>query len=98
MELDRDGWAPEKPLLMARDLSRIAFVVENRSGDAHATELRLSLPAGAPCRVLQDGTEAAVSATGDWDYPWRAGLTMQPGSSRVEIHLQESQSCHASPC
>lgn len=89
MELDRDGWAPEKPILMARDLGRIAFVLENRPGDGHVTGLRMSLPAGAQqCRVLQDGTETAVSATGDWDYPWRADLKMQSGTSNVEIHIE----------
>jgi hypothetical protein len=48
MELDRDGYAKERPLVVADDLSRIQFVLENRTGDAHETGLMISgLPAGS---------------------------------------------------
>jgi hypothetical protein len=47
LALDRDGFARERPILLADDLSRIAFTLENRSGRAHAARLTLAgLPAG----------------------------------------------------
>jgi hypothetical protein len=47
MELDHDGYAKERPILVADDLSRIQFTVENRTGGPHATALSLAgLPAG----------------------------------------------------
>ncbi|HWP99306.1 MAG TPA: DUF5695 domain-containing protein [Vicinamibacterales bacterium] len=54
-ELERDGFAPEAPIVVRDDISRIAFVLENRTGDAHETTLAVAgLPAG----------EYAVSADG----------------------------------
>jgi len=45
--LDHDGFAKEQPVTVADDLSRVQFVVENRSGGAHATGLSVAgLPAG----------------------------------------------------
>ena len=47
MELDRDGYAKERPVVVADDLSRVQFVLENRTGDAHQTGLTIAgLPAG----------------------------------------------------
>ena len=45
--LDHDGFAKEQPVTVADDLSRVQFVVENRSGGAHTTSLSVAgLPAG----------------------------------------------------
>jgi hypothetical protein len=47
LELDHDGFAKEQPIVVADDLSRIEFTVENRTGGAHTTELSADgLPAG----------------------------------------------------
>jgi hypothetical protein len=45
--LDHDGYAKERPIVVADDLSRIEFVLENRAGPPHRTGLTVSgLPAG----------------------------------------------------
>jgi hypothetical protein len=47
MELDHDGFAKEQPVVVSDDLSRIEFVLENRTGGAHTTGLSIEgLPAG----------------------------------------------------
>ena len=55
MVLDHDGYAKGRPILVADDLSRIAFTLENRTGAAHRTGLTVSgLPAGE-YTVIVDG-------------------------------------------
>ena len=47
LELERDGFAREQPVVVSDTLDRIEFVLENRTGDAHETRLALAgLPAG----------------------------------------------------
>jgi hypothetical protein len=47
MTLDHDGFAKDKPLVVADDLSSVAFTLENRTGGAHNTELTIAgLPSG----------------------------------------------------
>ncbi|HEX2457343.1 MAG TPA: DUF5695 domain-containing protein [Vicinamibacterales bacterium] len=47
MMLDHDGYAKEQPIVFADDLSRVQFTLENRTGGAHETGLRVAgLPAG----------------------------------------------------
>jgi hypothetical protein len=47
MELDHDGYAKERPIIVSDDLSRIQFTVENRTGGGHQTMLSIGgLPAG----------------------------------------------------
>jgi hypothetical protein len=47
MMLDHDGFAKEKPIVVADDLSSLEFTLENRTGGAHATELTIAgLPRG----------------------------------------------------
>jgi hypothetical protein len=59
LELDHDGFAKEQPIVIATDLSRIEFVVENRTGGAHETGLSISgLPAGY--RISVEGKEVGA--------------------------------------
>ena len=59
MELDHDGYAKEQPIVVADDLSRIQFTLENRTGGAHTTGLSLAgLPAGE-YEVTVDGKRSA---------------------------------------
>lgn len=45
--LDHDGYAKEQPVIIADDLSRIQFIIENRTGGTHSTGLTISgLPVG----------------------------------------------------
>ena len=61
--LDHDGFAKEQPVVVADDLSRVQFVVENRAGGAHETGLSIGgLPAGE-YSVSVDGREV-TSVTG----------------------------------
>ena len=47
LELDHDGYARDRPIVVADDLSRVQFVLENRTGGAHTTGLTIAgLPAG----------------------------------------------------
>jgi uncharacterized membrane protein len=47
MVLDHDGYAKDRPIVVADDLSRIQFTLENRTGAAHRTALTISgLPTG----------------------------------------------------
>jgi len=47
MELDHDGYAKEQPIVVDDGLGRIQFTLENRTGHAHETGLRIAgLPAG----------------------------------------------------
>jgi hypothetical protein len=47
LTLDHDGFARERPVAVEDDLSRIAFTIENRTGGAHQTGLRVAgLPEG----------------------------------------------------
>jgi hypothetical protein len=58
MELEHDGFAKEQPIVVADDLSRIEFVVENRTGGAHATGLSIEGLTGG-YRITVDGREVA---------------------------------------
>jgi uncharacterized protein DUF5695 len=47
MVLDHDGFAKEQPVIVADDLSRVQFTLENRTGGTHETGLSVAgLPAG----------------------------------------------------
>lgn len=85
LELDRDGFARGRPIEVDKALGRIAFTVENRTGDAHPVQLSISMPYGTGYTVMQDGKPVALERTTNWDYPWRARLTMTGETSRVEL-------------
>lgn len=60
IQLDRDGFAENKPIVFARTLDEIHFVLENRTGDAHPAQLKLTgLPSGT-YEVLLDGSSIAT--------------------------------------
>lgn len=85
IELDRDGFAEGEPVEVDERLDRIAFTLESRTGDAHRTELSLSLPYGSGYALLQDGRPVELLRTTRWDHPWRAVLSMTGGSTRLEL-------------
>jgi Family of unknown function (DUF5695) len=60
LELDHDGYAKEQPIVVADDLSRVQFTLENRTGAAHSTRLSIAgLPPGQ-YEVAVDGKRAAT--------------------------------------
>ena len=85
LELNRDGFAAEEPVRVDKRLDRIAFSIENRTGDSHRTELFLWLPYGADYVLTQDGQERELVLTGGWDYPWRVTLPMTDSPTRIEL-------------
>ena len=87
LELDRDGFAADSQIVLDTQLDRIAFVVENRTGNSHATELSLSFPSNARYTVLEDGKPLTLTPAEDFDYPWRARLAITGGTSRIELVL-----------
>ena len=85
IELDRDGFAADGLVMLDKTLRRIAFTIENRTGNAHVTAVRLSLPSGASYDVRVNGTPVPLSRTGDWDYPWRADVSIVNAATHVEL-------------
>jgi hypothetical protein len=72
MELERDGFAKEQPVVVSDALDRIEFVLENRAGEAHETTMAISgLPAGT----------FAVTIGG------RAGATIEGGNEMKSLTL-----------
>jgi hypothetical protein len=78
--LDHDGFAKEQPIVVADDLSRIEFTVENRTGGVHRTGLSVSgLPAGNYA-VSVDGSQVGTvrgQAEENVALPVGAGATAQ---------------------
>ncbi|NJD66767.1 MAG: hypothetical protein FIB00_16255 [Chloroflexi bacterium] len=86
VQLERDGFAQELPVHVDKQLARVAFTLENRTGDEHRTQVSLRLPYGASYALLQDGRPVPLVPTGDWDYPWDATLAVRAdGATRVEL-------------
>ena len=85
IELDRDGFAAGQKINTDKSLNKVAFTLENRTGDEHRTGLWLSLPAGSSWSILQDGHKLALAPTGNWDYPMRAELKIARQPGRIEI-------------
>jgi hypothetical protein len=65
MILDHDGYAKEQPVVIADDLSRVEFTLENRAGEAHETRLTIAgLPAGDYAVTVGGGSVAAIRGGG----------------------------------
>ena len=66
LTLDHDGFAREKPVVVADDLSSVEFTLENRTGGAHETELTIAgLPRGR--YTVSVGGKPAVTIDGGPD-------------------------------
>lgn len=85
IELERNGFAADAMIVTDKALGKIVFTVENRTGNAHRTGVRISMPVHAQYELLQDGRAVALQQTGNWDYPWRAELAISGPASKVEI-------------
>ena len=64
VELDRDGFAAEKPIVTDSAFSRIRMTVENRTGDGHRSRLTLAPAGGAGYTVIWDGKTVGTAAAG----------------------------------
>lgn len=83
--LDRDQFAPNGEIALDPSLARIAFTVENGTGDLHTTVVRLSLPIDRHYALQQDGKDVPLIQTGDWDYPWQAELSISGTSTFLAL-------------
>jgi len=85
LELERDGFDAKSDIVVDKALKTIAFTLENRTGGAHSTGLRLSLPVNSRYTLTVDGKAVPLTATGNPDYPWRAELPVSAAGGKVEI-------------
>ena len=81
LELERDGFDRARDIVMDKALGSVRFTLENRTGTAHKTGLRLSLPAGSRYELTVDGKPVAMVETGNPDYPWRAEIAVGPSGA-----------------
>jgi hypothetical protein len=91
IELDRDGFAADQPIVVHPALSKISFTVENRTADQHTTHLLLCLPAGLGHTVRQDGKALDTTASGNWDFPLRAQIKLPTGGSQFEVLTRQTR-------
>ncbi len=85
LELERDGFAAGQPVVLDKALDAITFTVENRTGGAHRTGVRLSFPVNSKYELRQAGRPVPLIQTGSWDFPWRAELEMSAGPAKLEL-------------
>jgi hypothetical protein len=84
--LDHDGFAKEQPIVVAEDLSRIQFTLENRTGGAHTTGLSIAgLPAGEYV-VTVDGQQAARLRGGQ---QVAVALAIARATARIDIQRHQ---------
>ncbi len=55
VRLTRDGFMENREIVTDKGLKRVSFVVENRTGDAHTTDMRVLVNPGTNIRVTFDG-------------------------------------------
>ncbi len=75
---DHDGFARDQPVRVDESLSRIAFRVENRSGEAHRTQLEIAAGEGVDYQVTAGNQQLQAVRTGSAlhiDLPVPAGGT-----------------------
>jgi len=85
LELERDGFVPDGMIVLDKALGKIAFTVESRTANPHRTGVRMSMPVHSKYELLQDGRPVPLVQTGNWDYPWRAELSMSGRTSNIEV-------------
>jgi hypothetical protein len=91
VELGRDGFAADSPIIMDKTLGTISFTVENRTADTHRTVVRLSFPFHTSYELRQEGRPLPLVGTGDWDYPWQAEIDVAGKGVKIELVRTESR-------
>jgi hypothetical protein len=62
--LDHDGFSKDQPVVVADDLSRVQFTLENRTGGAHETTMSIAgLPAGDYTVSIDGRTVTSIKGT-----------------------------------
>ena len=75
IELVRDGFDAKSDIILDKSLKSVAFSIENRTGGAHVTVVKLALPANSHMTLTVDGKPVELKRVDDPDYRAR-------GSSR----------------
>jgi hypothetical protein len=83
VELERDGFASAGDISVDKSLEAVTFTMENRTGNAHRTGLRLSFPVNSHYALTVDGAPVALAETGNPDYPWRAEVPVSGPTTAV---------------
>jgi hypothetical protein len=84
-ELERDGFASGDDISVDKSLDAVTFTLENRTGRAHRTGVRLSFPVNAHYVLTADGAPVALTETGHPDYPWRAEVPMSGQTTAIAL-------------
>jgi hypothetical protein len=86
LEVDRDGFAAEAPIMFDRALQRVTFTLENRTGDRHMTILAFASPMATDhWEIRVDGRPVELKPNASTDYPLRVELPRGPGPALVEM-------------
>jgi hypothetical protein len=85
LEFERDGFAAGAPVTFDRRLAKVSFQVENSTGVAHRSGLRLQVTAGERYELRVAGRLVPLQPTGHFDYPFRAEFELAPGGSSAEL-------------
>jgi len=85
VELERDGFASAGDISVDKSLETVTFTIENRTGKAHRTGIRLSFPVNAHYVLTVDGAPVALAETGNPDYPWRAEVPVSAPTAAVAL-------------
>jgi hypothetical protein len=83
LELNRDGFAANKEITLDKNLHKIKFTLENRTGDAHDVTLKVCAPAGKTFHVKSTHRQIALTSTGDFDYPQQAVIHVESKRSQL---------------
>ncbi len=88
VELERDGFAADAEISVDKSVETVTFTVENRTGNAHRTGIRLSFPINTGYVLTAGGVSVPLVATGNPDYPWRADVPVSAEKTAVTLRRQ----------
>jgi hypothetical protein len=64
IEADRDGFVAGRPIVAEKNLSRIRLTLENRTGDAHVSLMKVSAIGKSSYELFRDGNRIGVAKPG----------------------------------
>jgi hypothetical protein len=85
VELERDGFDAKDDIVLDKSLKSLAFTIENRTGGAHTTLIKLALPPNAHYTLTVDGQPVGLKRVEDPDYPWRAVVAVTGAKAQVAL-------------
>jgi hypothetical protein len=85
IELARDGFDAKSDIILDKGLKSVSFTVENRTGGAHTTSMKLALPVNMRYTLTVDGKPVELRRVDDPDYPWRAEVHVSGATAAVSL-------------